>query len=159
MVLDLIVFGVWAAASLAFASVIFLFKDIMHVGISLAFLFLSLSAVYLVLGQPLLAVVQVFIMVGGVSTYLMVGSASAIVSRFKHSNVLAGAVLFILFFGAMFYPVLSSGAFNGGITVTALSGSAIESSMVLGIAPFYLLAVLLFGISIGSIVLFMKVRQ
>ncbi|MCL5440747.1 MAG: hypothetical protein M1448_02605 [Candidatus Marsarchaeota archaeon] len=159
MALDIVVFALWALASVAFASLIFYFKDIMHVAIALAFLFLSLSAVYLILGQPLLAVVQVFIMVGGVSTYLMVGSASAVVSRFKHSNVLAGAILSLVLFGMLFYPVVSSGAFGGSFPLTPLTASATEAAMESGIAPFYLLATLLFGISIGSIVLFKKAMR
>ena len=161
MVLDLIIPIALAVAALLLTLSIFTFREIMHSGISLASLFLAISAIYLALGQPFLAAIQAFIMVGGVATYLMIGSAVGGVSRFPHSRPLFVAILAALVFAILFYPLVASpqGYLTGDLSPPSISSGGIISSFDNGIPLFYLLLFFLSGISFGSIILFRKVMR
>ena len=69
-------FAIIALLEILSATLVFVFKDMLHVVLSFSALFIINSAIFMVLGQPFLALLQLFIMVGGVSTYLFVGVAS-----------------------------------------------------------------------------------
>ena len=88
-----IMFIVLALAELLSISLIFVFKDILHSVLSLAMAFFINSLIFLMLEQPLLALLQLFVMVGGISTFLFVGVASVSLSRFGHANLLLLLVL------------------------------------------------------------------
>jgi NADH-quinone oxidoreductase subunit J len=104
------------------ASLIFAFKDVLHVAVALSFVFLVNSLIFLLLNQPLLAVIQLFIMIGGVSVYLFVGVAAASYSHFKYTNYIALAAVAIALFAVMTY-----GAYNTG-TVSLAHSQALANS-------------------------------
>ncbi len=81
--IDLALFLIVSVIALAFSVLVFVFKDILHAAIALSGVFLMNSLFFIVLSQPLLAVVQLFIMVGGITTFLFVGVAAAPYSRFQ----------------------------------------------------------------------------
>ncbi len=64
---------------------IFLSKSLLHSVISLTLAFIANSAIFLAIGQPFIAIIQLFIFVGGISTYALVGVASASFSKFLYS--------------------------------------------------------------------------
>ena len=73
--LSLALFLAVAVLELISIALIVLFKDIMHSSLALASLFFMNLLVFLMLQQPLLAVVQLFVLVGGISTYMIIGVA------------------------------------------------------------------------------------
>ena len=154
-----------AAALIIIASaLVFVFKDVLHVAVALTTVFLANSLLFLVLGQPILAIIQLFIMVGGVSTYLFVGVASASYSHFKYINYAALASLALLIFAIMAYGAVRSGTVASAGTANATntySSNQIASSFSSGytIASMYAIAAMLFSLSLGAILLLNKLRM
>ena len=152
---ELIVIGI-AVLEIAAAVAIFSLKDVMHSALFLALLFLVNSAAFLALEQPILAIIQLFIMVGGVATYLFVGVASEYPSKTRHTNIAALAIVSLLVFLSVWYPV--SGYFSG-TNVTSLSFSSISSELSSGYQLLYLIVALLFGVALGSILLLKSLSE
>jgi NADH:ubiquinone oxidoreductase subunit 6 (subunit J) len=151
------VFTVLASAELFSIFLIFIFKDMLHSVLALSMAFFFNSLLFLVLGQPLLALIQLLVMVGGISIYLFVGVASAGFSRFKHTNYILLAVISILLFGACFY-----GAVGMQFPVqqqNALSSDAVASYLTSSISQLYVIAFVLFGVAIGSIAFLKKAEK
>ncbi len=136
---------------------IFMLRDILHVGVALSILFFFNSLIFLAADQPLLAIVQLFVMVGGISTYLIIGVASIPVSKFRHARVSYIVAFGIMIFIAMLYPMLSGMSFSPA-TPIQLSASALESEMGSHIGVFYVLTLLVFAAGTGSIALFKRIR-
>jgi NADH-quinone oxidoreductase subunit J len=152
-----IIFGV--AAVVAIGASLFMFKAREMTHAMLAFLFVTISAAALlvVLDLPLLALLQLFIMVGGVSTYLFVGVSSENLSRFRHSSL---SVLVVLAIALAVVPVykIASGVQSLGAQSNSLSTAFITSAVGANLALFYMLAILLFGVGIGSIMMMKGLR-
>jgi NADH:ubiquinone oxidoreductase subunit 6 (subunit J) len=150
-----VAFIILALLEIFAACLIFIFKDMLHSVLALAFVFIFNSAMFLVMQQPLLAVMQLFIMVGGVATYAFVGVSSVNYSKFKHTNYFAFGIIFILLFVSMAYRAVQAA------TVTTeqntLSISLITKSLGLNIGILYLIALMLFGVGFGSILLMKKI--
>lgn len=136
------------------ALLIFVFKDILHTVLALSALFVFNSAMFLVLNQPFLALLQLFIMVGGVSTYVFVGVASPSFSKFRNTNLGLFAVIYV----ALFLLLLSRLSQASPILTeqNALTGPLIAQSLGQNAGMLYLIAIVLFGSGFGSIVLMKK---
>lgn len=136
------------------ALLIFVFKDILHTVLALSALFVFNSAMFLVLNQPFLALLQLFIMVGGVSTYVFVGVASPSFSKFRNTNLGLFAVIYV----ALFLLLLSRLSQASPILTeqNALTGPLIAQSLGQNAGMLYLIAIMLFGSGFGSIVLMKK---
>lgn len=146
-----------SVVELAAVLALFRVRDLLHVVVLLTIMFIFTSLLYLLMSQPLLALLQILVMVGGVSTYLFIGTASQSFSKFKHTSMpllIAGSL--IIFF-AISYPIISGAAPYSTSGANAFSvqsqSSFIGSDMVL----FYIIALLLFGIGMGAIVLYRKI--
>lgn len=151
----LALFIIVALLELLSAMMIFVFKDILHIVIALASLFLFNSILFFILGEPIFAVLQLFIMVGGVSTYMIVGSGSASYSKFKHTNYYTLAGAYVVIFATLVY-----GAIQINLAMpqeNTISNSLIQQSIISNIGLFYLIAFMMFGIGISSIVLMRKI--
>lgn len=148
-----------ALESLTFLSLllIFIFKDVLHSVLALSASFLINSLIFLLLNQPLLALIQLFIMIGGISTYLFVGVASSALSRFKHTSYIVLAAVSVVFFVACFYNVATV-QFTP-LQQNALSNDAIAAYITSSISQLYLIALALFGVALGSIVMLKKVNR
>jgi NADH:ubiquinone oxidoreductase subunit 6 (subunit J) len=150
------IFAIIAVVELASAAGIFLLRDVMHSALALAVMFLVNSAAFLALGEPLLAIIQLFILVGGVATYLFVGVASDHPNERRHTNFVAFSILSILMFAFVAYPYI--GYFTGAPSAQ-LNSSAISSEFSSGYQLLYVLVILLFGSALGSILLLKNVGE
>ncbi len=141
------------SAVVAICSALLIFRARAMVDAMVGFLIVAVAsaAMLAVLGLPLLALLQLFIMVGGVSTYLFVGVSSENLSRFKHTHFPAFVVLAIAIAAVPIYKVLTLG--GPSVQTNTLTSGAIVASIGSNIALFYLLAILLFGIGIASIMM------
>ena len=148
----LVEFAAVSIAAAIFAIGILVLREMVHVVFSLIMLLAMISLFFLFLGQPLLSIIQLFIMVGGVATYFMIGSASAATHQFKHTNLITFIAVAIALFAALAYPAIRSGVQNytGYSTFT---GSNFTYNQPL----FFLIVIALFGISISALLLFRKV--
>jgi NADH-quinone oxidoreductase subunit J len=153
--MDLLLVG-FAAASIAaviFTLGMLLFREIVHAVFSLVLLLATVSLLFVFLGQPLLAIIQLFIMVGGIATYFMISSASANLHQFKRTNIPLFIVIAAIMFAALAYPLMQSRVQNYS-TYSAFTGTLFAYNQPV----FFLIIIVLFGISISALLLFKKVR-
>ncbi len=152
--IDLALFLIISVIGLAVSFFVFTVKDILHAALMLSALFFVNSLYFFMLGQPLLAVVQLFIMIGGITTFLFVGVASAPYSKFKYTSITGLAVLCAIVFIIIILPLnyvqitpLQSNIFNSG---------SIGESLGTSLMMFYLMLLTLFGVALGAILLLKK---
>ena len=144
-----------AILDLIAAILVFWFRDVMHAILSISAVFVINSILFLILQLPLLAVIQLLIMVGGVATYLFIGASSADFSKFDHARVYALGVLAAAVFAALVYPILNT-------TFTEQSnvfGGANYSLLLTNYGILYVIALSLFGVALGSIMILKHVRH
>jgi NADH:ubiquinone oxidoreductase subunit 6 (subunit J) len=151
----LILFAALAAAELASVSLIFMFKDMMHSVLALSSVFFFNSLLFLAMGQPLLALLQLFVMMGGVSTFLFVGVSSEGAPRFKRTGLPALALLSAALFAICLYG-------SYGLQFTehpeALTAATIGNLLAGGVGQLYLMVFALFGVALGAILVLRKVE-
>ena len=150
-----LVFIAVALVELASISMIFISRDVLHSVLALSAAFFFNSLLFLLLSQPLLALLQLFIMVGGISTYLFVGVAAVSYSRFKHTTYSALMILSVAFFTLLLYNSLGVGF--PAQQQNPLSSAAISNYLSSGVGQLYIITFALFGIALGSILLLKRI--
>jgi NADH-quinone oxidoreductase subunit J len=147
-------FVIISAIGIILAILVFAFRDILHSALALAGVFLVNSLFFLFLDQPILAVVQLFIMVGGITTFLFVGVASAPYSKFKYTKLAYLCILWVVLLIAMIVPLGSLGISASQSNIFDASG--IANSLGTATALYYLMLLLMFGVSLGAVLLLKK---
>jgi len=142
-----------AALEMLSAILIFWFKDVLHTVLALSFVFIFNSALFLMLSQPLLALIQLFVMVGGVATYAFVAVASESFSRFKHTNYIVLAIGYVAIFSIITYEMLSGNLVQQPGSV---ADPQIPQAINTNAGILYLIGLLMFGTGFGSILLMKK---
>lgn len=148
------IFPIFAALEITAILLIFIFKSLLHSVLALATVFFANSLLFLILDQPLLALLQLFIMVGGVSTYIFVGVASGSYSHFKHTSYKALVALSVLSFILLFYKTTTM---SFAPQQNLLSQESIASMLTSNIGILYIVTFMLFGVGFGSIILLKKI--
>ena len=154
--IDLVLFAVLSLLELASLLLVFLLRDGLHAVIALAASFSFSALLFLVMEQPLIALIQLFVMVGGIATYLIVGVTSVDAHRSAHTNRVAFAFLAAAFFAATFY--VTSGTTFLGAQSNILSDQVIASGLSSSASLLFMASFMLFSIGIGAIVLLRKIR-
>jgi hypothetical protein len=140
------------------ALALFRLKDMLHIGIALSLLFFFNSVVFLIASQPLLAVLQLFVAIGGISTYFIIGVAALGVSKFKYARFGLLSVSALLLFLLLVYSV--GGAFGYHTTSSNPIGAEEAGLQFEGYVPvFYIMTLMIFGAGLGSTALFKKIRD
>ncbi|MCL4411655.1 NADH-quinone oxidoreductase subunit J [Candidatus Marsarchaeota archaeon] len=132
-------------------------RDLLHSSLALAVLFFLNSVMFLLLEQPLLAVIQLFILIGGISTYMIIGVASSSFSMFRHGRPAVMVLLAAVLFAVMAYPLSGMSFQSTQSNVATVAGAGAEVSQYIGI--FYLLTFMTFAVALGSILLFKKIGE
>ena len=153
----LVEFLVIAAFELVSIAAIFALKDLLHIGIMLAGIFLLNSLMFLILDQPLFAIIQLFILIGGITTYFVIGVASTSYSKFAHTNIVKLAAVSIILFAVIAYPIHAL-QFSQGAQGT-VAGSGIANSISAYLPLFYIITIMLFSAAFGSIILFKRIGK
>jgi NADH:ubiquinone oxidoreductase subunit 6 (subunit J) len=155
MQLDVYAFIAISAVTVATALYVFLAKKIMHAVAALASVFTGSAVVFLILGQTLVALLQMLVFVGGLSTYLVVAVASeerkAMLIRLPY---FAAAMVLILITLLMLMGSAPTGAVgeDHGASFLSSASSAFQSQY----AVFYIIAALLFGTVISGVFVIKK---
>lgn len=136
---------------------VFVFKDILHAIVALSDAFLLNAALFLLLKQPILAILQLFIMIGGIATYLFVGVGSEGLSKFKHVNTIQFYAVLIGIFVVISFPLIKV-SFAQAQQSNILSPSNYPE-LFSQIGILYLITVMLFGVGIASIVLLKRLEN
>lgn len=143
-----------AAILVFFAAMILESRRLIRAVLALTGVFFMSSLIILLLGQPLVALLQLIILVGGMSTYLIV----AVAAEHGHEESVSGwvfALLFVLLFAALMPLVLveSGGIVSGSGNFLASAANDFSSYTYL----FFLIALLVAASAIGSVVLIKRV--
>lgn len=155
--IGVILFAIVSIGAIVLSYLVFVLKDVLHAALALASLFFFNSLFFLLVGQPLLAVVQLFIMVGGIATFLFVGVGSIAYSRFRHTRM----VTLVIIWAALFLTLtaaLNGISFTAGQPSTFWAGN-IASSLDSSAPLFYVMALAMFGVSLGAILLLKKTKR
>lgn len=143
-------FTVVSAAAVVSMLMIFISRRMLYAMLSFSSLLICIALLLVILGLPLLALLQLFIMVGGVSTYLFVGVSSENLSRFKHTGL---PILLVLSIALVALPLYRLSGVQLGSGSYVLTSSFIAQSVRADLALFYMIALMLFGVGIGSIII------
>lgn len=137
-----------AAATIIFGLALFIQRKLMHSVIFLALAATASAFIFLYLGQVLVAMLQLLIFVGGLSTYLIVAIATE-ERHVKMSNAAAFFAVSLVIAVGLFYSVfnLQEGAHAGNSFSTVAQGAMSQYYALLFAAIF-----LVFAVSIGSVV-------
>lgn len=143
----------WASVIVAFGAALLIFKarEMAHAMVGFLMVTVAGAALLALLGLPLLALLQLFIMVGGVSTYLFVGVSSENLSKFRHTSLPVLVVLAIMLCSVPIYKISSMPGL--GVQSNTLDSGSLTAALGGDLALFYMLAVLLFGVGIASIMM------
>ena len=149
--LDLILFIVLVIVGVFSDIAIFIEKELFKAAIALALSFLSAAGFMFLLGLPLIALFQLLILVGGLSTYLIVTVASERKVSFRHTNVPAFLTIFLILGGILVYAVslgTISSASLGANVAQEIAASISQDWAIMGAIVF-----MMFAVGIGSILL------
>ena len=146
-----IVFFAIAAFTIVSAAWVFLSRKLMHSVIALTVAFTGSASVFALLGQAEMALLQLFVFVGGLSTYLIVAVAAEeskkeiMLPRFAAMALAASAILIIF-----------SASLGAGQQQAPSFASAAVSAFSSDYPLLAIIALTLFSAAIGSILVLRK---
>ncbi len=147
--IDTIFFGIISAIMIASGVLVFYQKSIMRAVIALTVAFTSSAIIFFILGQAFIALLQLFVFVGGLSTYLIV----AVSSEYKKINLkgfIRLCIVAILVCAGMML-LLFKATFNTSQAAESMSSFFIE--VFQSYFPIIFMAlVMLFLTAIGSVI-------
>ncbi len=145
-----------AISLLAAASAIALFasRRLLHAVLALTIAFMSSSLLFFYLGETFIALLQLFVFVGGLSTYLVVAvAAEAARGKFELYVFIPLAVLFVI--GLSEIVINSNLSLPAPALPASFTGASIEALTVY-YPVLAMLLILLFSAVIGSILIIRK---
>ncbi|MEW6645039.1 MAG: NADH-quinone oxidoreductase subunit J [Pseudomonadota bacterium] len=158
-------FLVFAAASVITALAVVLARNPVHSALALMACFLQISAIFVLLEAPLLAVIQIFVYVGAIMVLflfviMMIDVREAVLQRFLPGGNLPALVLVALLGAEMLALVVWSDRFSLAEPVGTRSGDQIRQLSTTLFAdyllPFEVASVILLAAVVGAIVLARK---
>ncbi|MBY5625949.1 NADH-quinone oxidoreductase subunit J [Rhizobium leguminosarum] len=161
-------FLLFATVSVITALTLVMARNPVHSALALMACFLQISAIFVLLEAPLLAVIQIFVYVGAIMVLfvfviMMIDVREAVLQRFLPGGNMAALVLLVLLGIEMVALVLWSGRFSltqpvtvrGGDQVRQLSTTLFTDYLL----PFEVASVILLAALIGAIVLAQKEQR
>ncbi|WP_064684763.1 NADH-quinone oxidoreductase subunit J [Rhizobium bangladeshense] len=161
-------FLLFAAVSVITALTVVLARNPVHSALALMACFLNISAIFVLLEAPFLAVIQIFVYVGAIMVLflfviMMIDVREAVLQRFLPGGNLSALVLVVLLGVEMLVLVLWSDRFSviepvamrGGDQIRQLSTTLFADYLL----PFEIASVILLAALIGAIVLARKEQE
>ncbi len=158
-------FLLFATVSVITALTVVLARNPVHSALALMACFLQISAIFVLLGAPLLAVIQVFVYVGAIMVLflfviMMIDVREAVLQRFMPGGNLPALVLVVLLGVEMLVLVLSSARFSVTEPIARPSDDEIRQLSTTLFAdyllPFETASVILLAALVGAIMLARK---
>lgn len=155
-------FLVFAAAAVITALTVVLARNPVHSALALMACFLQISAIFVLLGSPLLAVIQIFVYVGAIMVLflfviMMIDVRQAVLGRFLPGANLPAMAMLVLLGVEMLALVLWSERFSvAAPTAARTAGEVREIGTTLFadyLLPFEVASVILLAALVGAIVL------
>ncbi|MBY5524266.1 NADH-quinone oxidoreductase subunit J [Rhizobium leguminosarum] len=161
-------FLLFATVSVITALTLVMARNPVHSALALMACFLQISAIFVLLEAPLLAVIQIFVYVGAIMVLfvfviMMIDVREAVLQRFLPGGNMAALVLLVLLGIEMVALVLWSGRFSLTQPVTVRGGDQVRQLSTALFAdyllPFEVASVILLAALIGAIVLAQKEQR
>ncbi|MGR9374518.1 NADH-quinone oxidoreductase subunit J [Rhizobium leguminosarum] len=161
-------FLLFATVSVITALTLVMARNPVHSALALMACFLQISAIFVLLEAPLLAVIQIFVYVGAIMVLfvfviMMIDVREAVLQRFLPGGNIAALVLLVLLGIEMVALVLWSGRFSLTQPVTVRGGDQVRQLSTTLFAdyllPFEVASVILLAALIGAIVLAQKEQR
>ncbi|MDX8466805.1 NADH-quinone oxidoreductase subunit J [Mesorhizobium sp. VK23B] len=161
-------FLLFAAASVVTALTLVLARNPVHSALALMACFLQISAIFVLLEAPLLAVIQIFVYVGAIMVLflfviMMIDVREAVLQRFLPGSNLPVLVLLVVLGFEMLVLVLRSERFAIAQPVAMRTGGEVRQLSTTLFAdyllPFEVASVILLAALVGAIVLARKEPQ
>ncbi|WP_163881158.1 NADH-quinone oxidoreductase subunit J [Rhizobium laguerreae] len=161
-------FLLFATVSVITALTLVMARNPVHSALALMACFLQISAIFVLLEAPLLAVIQIFVYVGAIMVLfvfviMMIDVREAVLQRFLPGGNMAALVLLVLLGIEMVALVLWSGRFSLTQPVTVRGGDQVRQLSTTLFAdyllPFEVASVILLAALIGAIVLAQKEKR
>ncbi|NKK67495.1 NADH-quinone oxidoreductase subunit J [Rhizobium leguminosarum bv. viciae] len=161
-------FLLFATVSVITALTLVIARNPVHSALALMACFLQISAIFVLLQAPLLAVIQIFVYVGAIMVLfvfviMMIDVREAVLQRFLPGGNMAALVLLVLLGIEMVALVLWSGRFSLTQPVTVRGGDQVRQLSTTLFAdyllPFEVASVILLAALIGAIVLAQKEQR
>ncbi|MFW8643986.1 NADH-quinone oxidoreductase subunit J [Rhizobium beringeri] len=161
-------FLLFATVSVITALTLVMARNPVHSALALMACFLQISAIFVLLEAPLLAVIQIFVYVGAIMVLfvfviMMIDVREAVLQRFLPGGNMAALVLLVLLGIEMVALVLWSGRFSLTQPVTVRGGDQVRQLNTTLFAdyllPFEVASVILLAALIGAIVLAQKEQR
>ncbi|OCP20545.1 MULTISPECIES: NADH-quinone oxidoreductase subunit J [unclassified Ensifer] len=158
-------FLLFATVAVVAALMVVVARNPVHSALALMACFLQISAIFIMLGAPLLAVIQIFVYVGAIMVLflfviMMIDVREAVLQRFLPGGNLPTLVLLVLLGIEMLVLVLRSDRFSVTEPVATRGGDAIRQLSTTLFAdyllPFEAASVILLAALVGAIVLARK---
>jgi len=158
-------FLLFATVSVITALTVVLARNPVHSALALMACFLQVSAIFVLLEAPLLAVIQIFVYVGAIMVLflfviMMIDVREAVLQRFLPGGNLPALVLLVLLGAEMLVLVLWSGRFSVVEPVAMRGGDDIRQISTVLFAdyllPFETASVILLAALVGAIMLARK---
>jgi NADH-quinone oxidoreductase subunit J len=158
-------FLLFAAASVITALAVVLARSPVHSALALMACFLQISAIFVLLEAPLLAVIQIFVYVGAIMVLflfviMMIDVREAVLQRFLPGSNLPALVLLVVLGAEMLVLVIWSDRFSVTAPVAKGTGGEIRQLSTTLFAdyllPFETASVILLVALVGAIVLARK---
>ncbi|MCA1368554.1 NADH-quinone oxidoreductase subunit J [Bradyrhizobium sp. BRP14] len=158
-------FLLFATVSVITAVTVVVARNPVHSALALMACFLQISAIFVLLDAPLLAVIQIFVYVGAIMVLflfviMMIDVREAVLQRFLPGGnlpalvllVVLGVEMFVLVFWSDRFSATQPVAVSGGDQVRALSTTLFADYLL----PFEVASVILLAALVGAIVLARK---
>ncbi|WP_049732377.1 NADH-quinone oxidoreductase subunit J [Rhizobium ecuadorense] len=158
-------FLLFATVSVITALTLVMARNPVHSALALMACFLQISAIFVLLEAPLLAVIQIFVYVGAIMVLfvfviMMIDVREAVLQRFLPGGNMPALVLLVLLGIEMLALVLWSGRFSLTEPVTVSGGDQVRQLGTTLFAdyllPFEVASVILLAALVGAIVLAQK---
>ncbi|MGC8694467.1 MAG: NADH-quinone oxidoreductase subunit J [Candidatus Micrarchaeia archaeon] len=145
-----VLFALLAVIDIILALSIFITKKTFHSVIFLIGIFIINSLFFMMLSQPLLALLQLIILVGGISVFMIVSVATESYKQIKISNVYKVVALSIFIIIALSTIILQGFQTSTTVETNSINSTYIEAELSGNIFAIYLLVLFVFLIALGS---------
>ena len=148
---SLVLFAVLSIGTIVSALAIFAEKSVFKSALALAITLFLVSMAFVLLGQPVLAVIQLFVLVGGLSTYTIVAVASETRSHQYRLGIRTAVIVFVVVFAVMSAAILPS------ILQFTTPGASFYQASAEALTYYgpaiYISVIFMFSVSAGSIII------
>lgn len=149
-------FALFALIGIAAGIVVLIQRSLFKAAIALAIVFVAVSGFIFLTSQTMVTLLQLFVLVGGLSTYLIVAVASERQATFRHVDIGVLATVFVVLGAVMFYATVNATQ-NAQSQSAPMINSEISVAIGANMALLGAVVFLMFALAIGSIMLIKRV--